>query len=182
MWIMLRYIFLTLCFLIFLIKLDSWPRAVQTKFNFTIYPITFPEENAKEWKKLFKPCASQRLFLPVGVESSFKHISWNSYTFEKWAHKFLWSVFQLILKEVDSLLYVDTDILFLQPVEDIWALLSQFNSSQLAAMAPEHEEPRIGWYNRFARHPYYGETGINSGVMLMNMTRLREKFFKVTSQ
>ncbi|XP_034074699.1 glucoside xylosyltransferase 1-like isoform X4 [Gymnodraco acuticeps] len=84
----------------------------------------------------------------------------------------------LILKEVDSLLYVDTDIIFLQPVEDIWALLSQFDSSHLAAMAPEHEEPRIGWYNRFARHPYYGKTGINSGVMLMNMTRLREKYFK----
>ncbi|XP_041650529.1 glucoside xylosyltransferase 1-like isoform X2 [Cheilinus undulatus] len=128
--------------------LESWPRIVRTKFNFTIYPITFPEENAKEWKKLFKPCASQRLFLP------------------------------LILKEVDSLLYVDTDILFLQPVEVIWSLLSQFNSSQLAAMAPEHEEPRIGWYNRFARHPYYGKTGINSGVMLMNMTRLRGKYFK----
>lgn len=128
--------------------LDSWPRTVQTKFNYTIYPITFPNANAKEWKKLFKPCASQRLFLP------------------------------LILKEVDSLLYVDTDIIFLQPVEDIWALLSQFNSSHLAAMAPEHEEPRIGWYNRFARHPYYGKTGINSGVMLMNMTRLREKSFK----
>ncbi|XP_039665884.1 glucoside xylosyltransferase 1-like isoform X2 [Perca fluviatilis] len=108
--------------------LDSWPRTVQTKFNFTIYPITFPKENVKEWKKLFKPCASQRLFLP--------------------------------------------------PVEDIWALFSQFKSSHLAAMAPEHEEPRIGWYNRFARHPYYGKTGINSGVMLMNMTRLREKSFK----
>lgn len=88
-------------------------------------------------------------------------------------------VFQLILTEVDSLLYVDTDIIFLQPVEELWALLSHFNASQLAAMAPEHEEPRIGWYNRFARHPYYGKTGINSGIMLMNMTRLREKFFKV---
>uniref|UniRef100_A0A3Q3JEG0 Glucoside xylosyltransferase 1 n=1 Tax=Monopterus albus TaxID=43700 RepID=A0A3Q3JEG0_MONAL len=128
---------------------DSFKNAVSVfLFNFTIYSITFPKENAREWKKLFKPCASQRLFLP------------------------------LILKEVDSLLYVDTDILFLQPVEDIWALLSQFNLSHLAAMAPEHEEPRIGWYNRFARHPYYGKTGINSGVMLMNMTRLREKFFK----
>lgn len=90
-------------------------------------------------------------------------------------------VFQLILKDVDSLLYVDTDIIFLQPVEEIWALLSRFNSSHLAAMAPEHEEPRIGWYNRFARHPYYGKTGINSGVMLMNLTRIREKLFKVFS-
>ncbi|XP_014329331.2 glucoside xylosyltransferase 1 isoform X1 [Xiphophorus maculatus] len=128
--------------------MEMWPVAIRTRFTFNIYPIMFPEENASEWKKLFKPCASQRLFLP------------------------------LILKQVDSLLYVDTDILFLRPVEDIWGLLSQFNVSQLAAMAPEHEEPRIGWYNRFARHPYYGKTGVNSGVMLMNMTRIREKFFK----
>ncbi|XP_036153702.1 glucoside xylosyltransferase 1 isoform X3 [Myotis myotis] len=84
----------------------------------------------------------------------------------------------LILKEVDSLLYVDTDILFLRPVDDIWSLLKKFNSTQIAAMAPEHEEPRIGWYNRFARHPYYGKTGVNSGVMLMNMTRIRGKYFK----
>lgn len=128
--------------------LGKWPVAIQSKFTFTIYPIIFPEENASEWKKLFKPCASQRLFLP------------------------------LILKEVDSLLYVDTDILFLRPVEDIWGLFSHFNVSQLAAMAPEHEEPRIGWYNRFSRHPFYGKTGVNSGVMLMNMTRIRDKFFK----
>ncbi|XP_038164875.1 glucoside xylosyltransferase 1-like isoform X1 [Cyprinodon tularosa] len=128
--------------------LETWPPVIRTKFTFTIYPILFPEENASEWKKLFKPCASQRLFLP------------------------------LILKHVDSLLYVDTDILFLRPVEDIWSLLSQFNVNQLAAMAPEHEEPRIGWYNRFARHPYYSKTGLNSGVMLMNMTRIRGKFFK----
>nr|XP_020025367.1 glucoside xylosyltransferase 1 isoform X2 [Castor canadensis] len=130
-------------------RLDSW--SFLQKFNYTLYPITFPKENAVEWKKLFKPCASQRLFLP------------------------------LILKEVDSLLYVDTDILFLRPVDDIWSLLKKFNSTQIAAMALEHEEPRIGWYNRFARHPYYGKTGVNSGVMLMNMTRMRRKYFKVSS-
>lgn len=126
--------------------LDDFP--YEGKVNYTLYPITFPSEGAKEWKKLFKPCASQRLFLP------------------------------LILKDVDSLLYVDTDILFLRPVDDIWSFLRKFNSTQIAAMAPEHEEPRIGWYNRFARHPYYGVTGINSGVMLMNMTRIRRKYFK----
>ncbi|XP_028814088.1 glucoside xylosyltransferase 1 isoform X2 [Denticeps clupeoides] len=128
--------------------LNSWPAVHRHKFNYTTYPITFPNENSNEWKKLFKPCASQRLFLP------------------------------LILNQVDSLLYVDTDILFLQPVEEIWNFLSRFNSSHLAAMAPEHEEPRIAWYNRFARHPYYGKTGVNSGVMLMNMTRIRATYFK----
>ncbi|KAK1789745.1 hypothetical protein P4O66_015639 [Electrophorus voltai] len=132
----------------FKFSLELWPVRFRSKFNYTIYPITFPHVNAKDWKRLFKPCASQRLFLP------------------------------LILGEVDSLLYVDTDILFLQPVEEIWNFLSQFNSSHMAAMAPEHEEPRIGWYNRFARHPYYGKTGVNSGVMLMNMTRIRANHFK----
>ena len=76
-------------------------------------------------------------------------------------------------------MYVDSDIVFLRPPDRLWALLSHFNASQLAGVAPEHEEPRVAWYNRFARHPFYGATGINSGVMLMNLTRIRSAYFKV---
>ncbi|KAG1954675.1 glucoside xylosyltransferase [Pimephales promelas] len=126
-----------------------WPQTVSSRFHYSIYPITFSVGNADEWKKLFKPCAAQRLFLPV------------------------------ILKDVDSLLYVDTDVLFLRPMDDIWKFLKAFNSTQLAAMAPEHEIPKIGWYSRFARHPFYGVTGVNSGVMLMNLTRIRSTLFRV---
>lgn len=46
-------------------QLESWPGFIRSKFNYTVYSISFPSENAAEWKKLFKPCASQRLFLPV---------------------------------------------------------------------------------------------------------------------
>ena len=84
-----------------------------------------------------------------------------------------------ILKTVDSLLYVDTDVLFINELETIWSHFKLFNSTHLAALAPEHEEANMGWYNRFARHPYYGRLGLNSGVMLMNLTRMREfKFVK----
>ncbi|XP_019642762.1 PREDICTED: glucoside xylosyltransferase 1-like isoform X2 [Branchiostoma belcheri] len=125
-------------------QIDSWPASIHEKLSYTIYPIMYPPgENSQEWKKLFRPCASQRLFLPE------------------------------LLTEVDSLLYVDTDILFLSPMENLWNFFSAMNSTQLAALAPEHEVKSIGWYNRFARHPYYGETGLNSGIMLMNLTRLR---------
>ena len=48
-----------------------------------------------------------------------------------------------------------------------------FDSSQLASMAPEGEETSLSWYPRFARHPFVGKTGMNSGVMLMNLTRMR---------
>lgn len=81
------------------------------------------------------------------------------------------------MKSVDSLLYVDTDILFVSDVTQIWSHFNEFNSTQLAALSPEHEDKNMGWYNRFARHPYYGELGLNSGVMLMNLTRMRESHF-----
>ena len=61
----------------------------------------------------------------------------------------------------------------MRPLERIWHFFKEFNSTQFAAMTPEHEVANIGWYNRFGRHPYYGLTGLNSGVMLMNLTRMR---------
>ncbi len=81
---------------------------------------------------------------------------------------------QLLLTEVDSVIYVDTDILLLRPPEDLWQFFAQFNQTQLAGLAPEAEVDAIGWYNRFAQHPYYGRLGVNSGIMLMNLTRMRE--------
>ncbi|KAK5644504.1 hypothetical protein RI129_005804 [Pyrocoelia pectoralis] len=123
-------------------KLSEWK--VIINFSFKVIPLTFPTEGAKEWQKLFKPCASQRLFLPS------------------------------VLKDIDSILYVDTDVLFLTPVEDVWKYFTNMNSSQMAALAPEHEDPNAGWYNRFAKHPYYGKLGVNSGVMLMNLTKMRD--------
>ncbi|XP_046380185.2 glucoside xylosyltransferase 1-like [Haliotis rufescens] len=126
-------------------QLDFWPADFLSKVDYFIYDISFPSGGKTDhWKQLFKPCASQRLFLPT------------------------------LLTDVDALIYVDTDILFLSPLEGIWSFFQLFNSTQLAALAPEHEDAAAGWYNRFARHPYYGELGLNSGVMLMNLTRLRE--------
>ncbi|XP_074030303.1 glucoside xylosyltransferase 1 [Leptinotarsa decemlineata] len=124
-------------------KLGEWRAFMNNAFTFQVLPLTFPSDNPLEWKKLFKPCAAQRLFLPN------------------------------LLENVDSILYMDTDTLFLTPVETIWEHFSKFNSSQMAALAPEHEDPNVGWYNRFAKHPYYGKLGVNSGVMLMNLTRMR---------
>lgn len=74
--LLLLYIFFKKNTAYLFLKLNSWPRT--TRFSFTIYPITFPSENGKEWKKLFKPCASQRLFLPVGLQStsSQRSIKW----------------------------------------------------------------------------------------------------------
>ncbi|XP_076371247.1 glucoside xylosyltransferase 1-like [Tachypleus tridentatus] len=126
-------------------KILDWPRKVLQKLSFEIYPVTFPTSGAEvEWRKLFKLCAAQRLFLPE------------------------------ILQHVDSLLYIDNDVLFLRPVADLWRYFSQMNTSQMVGMTPESEDSATGWYNRFARHPFFEPLGLNSGVMLMNLTRMRE--------
>ncbi|XP_075429765.1 glucoside xylosyltransferase 2 [Ascaphus truei] len=57
-------------------KLQEWPHPYSRKFEYKIYPITFSVGNAQEWKKLFKPCAAQRLFLPVRETPGFHKLSY----------------------------------------------------------------------------------------------------------
>lgn len=66
---------------------------------------------------------------------------------------------QDILQDVDAVLYVDVDTLFLGPVYDVWKHFDLMNSTQMVALVNETDELRTGWYSRFARHPFYGATG-----------------------
>ncbi|XP_055377804.1 glucoside xylosyltransferase 1 [Condylostylus longicornis] len=125
-------------------KLGDWQEILPGQFSYELHDLKFPMGKEKEWKSLFKPCAAQRLFLPS------------------------------LLQDIDSVLYLDTDTVFLSPVSEIWSLFKDFNATQIAGLSPEHEDKNVGWYNRFAHHPYYGELGVNSGVMLMNLTRMRD--------
>ena len=66
---------------------------------------------------------------------------------------------QVILTNYTNILYVDTDVIFLNELSDIWSHVGQMNATQMAALVPEHEDPNVGWYSRFARHPFYGKLG-----------------------
>nr|XP_037276778.1 glucoside xylosyltransferase 2-like [Rhipicephalus microplus] len=124
--------------------ISSWPESVLKRVDYKVSPVKFPEPNPEKWQTLFKPCATQRLFLPS------------------------------MLPDVDAVIYVDADVLFLSPIEELWKYFATMNSSHLAALAPESEDYATNWYRRFARHPFYQPLGVNSGVMLMNLTRMRE--------
>lgn len=50
----------------FIERLEQWKLMTEKKFEFDVRPISFPDnDNAQMWRSLFKPCAAQRLFLPV---------------------------------------------------------------------------------------------------------------------
>lgn len=119
-------------------------------FSFILKEIKFPEDQREVWKKLFKPCASQRLFLPS------------------------------LLPKIDKLIYVDSDTLFLSSPSEIYEQFNKFNSSQFAGLIQEAESPNTGWYTRFARHPFPKPFGVNSGVMLMDLKKMREVMWEKT--
>ncbi|XP_002401179.3 glucoside xylosyltransferase 1 [Ixodes scapularis] len=81
--------------------------------------------------------------------------------------------FPSLLPDEDAVLYVDADTMFVGPAEDLWDIFGEMNSSQIAAMSFETEE-QGNWYQKYGRTPYYGTYGVNSGVMAMNLTRMRE--------
>lgn len=49
-------------------KLGDWQTLLPEEFGYQILPLQFPPNNS-EWKTLFKPCAAQRLFLPVNYDN-----------------------------------------------------------------------------------------------------------------
>ncbi|KAH9502133.1 Glucoside xylosyltransferase 2, partial [Dermatophagoides farinae] len=78
------------------------------------------------------------------------------------------------LIDYDSVIYIDTDVLVFTSVHEIWSFFDRMNQTQMAAATYESEDFSSNWYHRFARHPYYPPYGLNSGVMLMNLTRMRQ--------
>lgn len=69
------------------------------------------------------------------------------------------TLFQKLIPHIDAMIYVDADTLFLGPVEELWDTFTQFNISQMSAMALEDDNPNVSWYPRFAKHPFYGKYG-----------------------
>ena len=57
-----------------------------------------------------------------------------------------------------------------RPPEDLWSFFDDFSPSHVAAMAPclyHYDTPRN-------KVPYYGETGLNAGIMHMDLARMRD--------
>jgi len=78
-----------------------------------------------------------------------------------------------IFTELDKVIYLDTDEIVLQPIEDLWAEFDKFNSSQLVSIAANgnrNYEIRRG-INAF---PVWGKSGLNTGTVLLHLERIRD--------
>ena len=75
-----------------------------------------------------------------------------------------------MLPEIKSGIFLDTDILFMDDIKNLQDHFTQFNPSQMMGMAAV--EPHYGNVHHV---DHYGPPGIglNAGVILMNLTRMR---------
>lgn len=54
--------------------ITEWPKEVLSRISYEIHLVSFANAvDVEEWRKLFKPCAAQRLFLPVFILSSVQY-------------------------------------------------------------------------------------------------------------
>ncbi|XP_037783291.1 glucoside xylosyltransferase 2-like [Penaeus monodon] len=142
---------LTSTFLRFLVIADSkslYQRLVNTTSN---WPIEYQQRLSFEYydvwyppgredmRNMFRVCATERLFLPD------------------------------MFPDLDAAIYIDTDLVFLRPPEDLWAEFRKFNDKQVAAMAP----CLYHYGSTRNKIPFYGSSGLNAGIMHMNLTRLK---------
>lgn len=81
-----------------------------------------------------------------------------------WAKQFLAEA----LPNEEAVVYVDTDLVFLGPPEEMWDLFKVMDAQQVVAVSPEPK-----YSVETPRRKYAGRAGLNTGVMVANLTRQR---------
>ncbi|KAH7940588.1 hypothetical protein HPB49_002341 [Dermacentor silvarum] len=81
--------------------------------------------------------------------------------------------YRLLANISDAVIYVDTDVVFLHPVEDFWRKFYAMNEWQMAGMAPETEDFKKNYYLIKGLHPFVQPFALNAGLLMMNLTRMR---------
>ena len=127
-----------------MIKFNRWPASLTSKFLYKYLDPTFSSGyDPAVWRNFFRPCASQRLFMSE------------------------------TLVDVDSVIYVDSDMLFLNDVVKLWNRFDYLTPIQILGMVPEEAEPFDYFMDPYII-PYHLKYQLNSGLLLMNLTRMRE--------
>lgn len=130
-------------------ELDSWPDSVKDRVEWSIKSIDYsqlPQDLIDEWKRWYKPCGSFRLLTPMLLGQA---------------------------GITDAAIYADSDVVFLKPIDELWAKLKQFKPREVMAIAPTAGHALGG--SRYNENFILHDTGlfqINSGVMLMNFTKI----------
>lgn len=84
----------------------------------------------------------------------------------------------MLFPQYDALIHVDSDTLFFDAPQKLWAHFKNFDDKQIMGIATNNRDRQSSWYINTANIPFATEFGINTGVALMNLTRMRAVEFE----
>ncbi|XP_054157607.1 glucoside xylosyltransferase 2-like [Oppia nitens] len=134
-------------------ELLALPQNKLDQISFEIKTAKFPNVSDQHYyRNFYLKCATQRLFYPV------------------------------LLPNIDSVIHVDSDVIFMSPVEQLWKHFEYMTGEQMFAMAVDNMNPNTSWYLKIAhndslRIPNPTVYSFNTGIILMNLTQMRNTNF-----
>lgn len=111
----------------------------------SIFEISYykPYFPSTKWENMYRPCSTLRLFMPLGLP-----------------------------KEVKKVIYIDTDSVLVGPLWKLWEEFTKFDHKARLGMSLESFHTN-GWYDEHPEIPVPVKHGLNAGVLLMNVAKIR---------
>lgn len=102
-----------------------------------------PEFPNDKWANMYRPCSTLRLFMPL-----------------------------FLPKSVPRVIYMDTDSIAIGPLSKLWDEFKEFGPETRFGMSLESVVEN-GWYDSHPEIPVPVEHGVNAGILLMDVSRIR---------
>ena len=138
--------------------------------SFVTFHLIGDVENYNYMKNLLAHCSKQNI----------KFYDWKQYEYliefiPNTHYSGIFTLLKLLLPEIlpftiDRVIVMDTDMIFNRNVKLLWELFREFDENNLVGIAGEQSS----WYLERSNKWLANNLGYNSGVMLMDLTRLRE--------
>ncbi|CAL8093529.1 unnamed protein product [Orchesella dallaii] len=132
---------------------DEIPSSASLKFVYEIYVVeqVIPRgEYSYLWIELYKQCAAVHLFIEKAVQ------------------------------DVGEILFLDADTLVLGDLREVWSYFEEMDKNQFMGLTLEQGFSGFpSFYEKHSRIPFVPPTGVSTGVMLLNLTRLRQYDWEV---
>ncbi|ODM96072.1 Glucoside xylosyltransferase 2 [Orchesella cincta] len=126
---------------------DGIPSSISLKFTYEIYVVAdvIPNKNSYLWIELYKQCAAVHLFIEKAIP------------------------------DVQEILFLDADTLVLGDLREVWSYFGKMDKKQFMGLTLEQSSSGFpSFYEKHSRIPFVPPTGVSSGVMLLNLTRIRQ--------
>lgn len=147
---------------------SAFAQSPDTVFDVYLMHSSIPDEKTETLRRFVEKSGSRLHALRV-PEDAFSDAPTLKHFTKEMYYRLL--AFQLLPENMEKILYLDPDILIINPLDDLY----QTDVSDWLFAAAHHDYGPIGDLNRVRLDAYEMPRYYNSGVLLMNLKRQREE-------